>query len=106
MHVHEAPLATDSILANIDGFIDELEPILWTLNTYIHSHPEFAFDEHKAHDALCTLMESRPGWVVTRSAYGMATAWSAVYDSGRPGLFVNFNAEMGAHVLYPPSSGL
>ncbi|KAL1888822.1 hypothetical protein Sste5346_009300 [Sporothrix stenoceras] len=96
MHVHEATLAADSILADIDRFIDELDSRLWTLNTYIHSHPELAFDEHKAHDALCNLMESEPGWVVTRSAYGMTTAWSAVYDSGRSGPVVNFNAEMDA----------
>ncbi|KAM7183182.1 peptidase M20 [Naviculisporaceae sp. PSN 640] len=41
-------------------------------------------------------MQSRPGWKVTRSAYGIKTAWTAVYDSGRPGPVVSFNAEMDA----------
>lgn len=85
----------EPILVDIDRYIDSLEPILWPLNTFIHSHPELAFDEHKAHDALCTFMDAQIGWVMTRSAYGMATAWAAEYDTGLPGPVVNFNAEMG-----------
>ena len=83
------------VLADIERLIDDLEPTLWPLNTFIHSHPELAFDEHKAHDALCALMEVQRGWVVTRSAYGMATAWAAEFDTGLSGPVVNFNAEMG-----------
>lgn len=86
---------THGFLPDIDHFIDGLEPFLWTLNNFIHDNPELAFKEHKAHDALTKFMRSREGWHVTPSAYGMETAWVAVYDSGRPGPVVSFNVEMG-----------
>ncbi|KIH88822.1 hypothetical protein SPBR_08984 [Sporothrix brasiliensis 5110] len=86
----------EPILADIDRFIDGLEPVLWPLNKFIHSHPELAYEEHMTHDALCAVMEAQTGWAVTRAAYGMATAWSAEYDTRAPGPVVNFNAEMDA----------
>jgi hypothetical protein len=82
-------------LAEMDHFIDSLQDSLWPLNTFIHEDPELAFEEYKAHDALTTYMQSRQGWQVTKSAYGLKTAWVAVYDSGKPGPVVSFNAEMG-----------
>jgi hypothetical protein len=90
--------ATKSIqghLADIDQIIRGLEPVLWPLNTSIHDNPELGFKEYKTHDALTNFMQSQEGWRVTRSAYGMETAWKAEYDSGRPGPVVSFNAEMG-----------
>ncbi|PNP42297.1 hypothetical protein TGAMA5MH_05979 [Trichoderma gamsii] len=39
-------------------------------------------------------MKSQSGWVVTPSAYGMETAWVAVFDTGKRGPVVSFNAEM------------
>jgi hypothetical protein len=80
---------------DIDSFVRSLELSLWPLNTFLHDHPELGYKEHKAHDALASFMESQEGWTVTRSAYGMETAWVAVYDSGKPGPAVSFNAEMG-----------
>ncbi|KAI5370007.1 Putative peptidase M20, xaa-Arg dipeptidase, bacterial exopeptidase dimerization [Septoria linicola] len=41
-------------------------------------------------------MEQQPGWHVTRSAYQIDTAFVAVFDSGRPGPVVSFNAEYDA----------
>lgn len=89
-------------LLDIDLFVHELEPALWPLNCFLHDNPELGFQEHKAHDALTSFVEARKGWRVTRSAYGMETAWEAVYDGGLPGPVVSFNAEMG-NVL--PGSG-
>lgn len=82
-------------LPDIDHFIASLEPLLWPLNSFLHDNPELAFKEHKAHDAMTSFMRSQEGWHVTSSAYGMETAWVAIYDSGRPGPVVSFNAEMG-----------
>lgn len=82
-------------LAEIDCFIDKLEPALWPLNCFIHDNPELGYKEFKTHDALTNYMKSHSGWTVTRSAYGMATAWEAVFDTGRAGPVVSFNAEMG-----------
>ncbi|KAG7106032.1 Peptidase M20 domain-containing protein 2 like [Verticillium longisporum] len=83
-------------LDDVDEFIRALEPLLWPLNTFIHENPELAYNEYKAHDALTNFMRARKGWKVTPSAYGMETAWTAEYDTGRPGPVIAFNAEMDA----------
>jgi len=83
-------------LLDISDFINhEVAESLWPVNKKIHDNPELGYHEIIAHDALTTFMETRPGWKVTRSAYGLETAWVAVYDSGRKGPVVSFNAEMG-----------
>ncbi|TWU70663.1 hypothetical protein ED733_000654 [Metarhizium rileyi] len=83
-------------LLDIDRFIQCLEPSLWPLNNFIHDNPELGYREYKAHDALTNFMQSRGDWHVTRSAYGMETAWVAVYNTGRLGPVVSFNLEMDA----------
>lgn len=85
----------DQHLREIYDYIDSLEDLLCPLNSFIHDNPELAYKEYKAHDALTDLMQSQEGWTVTESAYGIKTAWMAVYDTGRPGPVVSFNAEMG-----------
>ncbi|KAJ2976230.1 hypothetical protein NQ176_g5078 [Zarea fungicola] len=83
-------------LGDIDQFIQALEPQLWPLNRFIHDNPELGYKEFKAHNALTRFMQAQAGWKVTRSAFGMETAWEAVFDTGRPGPVVSFNAEMDA----------
>ncbi|OAA54698.1 peptidase dimerization domain protein [Cordyceps fumosorosea ARSEF 2679] len=90
------PEPTTRHLAEIDRFIAQLEPALWPLNCFIHDNPELGYKEFKTHDALTKFMKCQSGWTVTPSAYGMATAWEAVFDTGRPGPVVSFNAEMDA----------
>lgn len=80
---------------DIDRSIDRMRAALWELNISIHENPELAFEERKAHKVLTDFMSRQNGWQVTTSAYGMETAWVAVYDSGNPGPAVSFNAEMG-----------
>jgi hypothetical protein len=85
-------------LSEISDFIDGLTPSLWPLNKFIHDNPELAFREHKTHQALTSFMRAwEDDWQVTPSAYGLETAWMAVYDSGKPGPTVSFNAEMGTY---------
>jgi metal-dependent amidase/aminoacylase/carboxypeptidase family protein len=91
----ETKYAEQSHLTAIDRFIRDLEPSLWPLNSFIHDNPELAFEEQKAHNALTNFMRSREKWHVTKSAFGMETAWMAVYDSGKRGPVISFNAEMG-----------
>jgi hypothetical protein len=92
-------------LSEIDDAIESLQNPLASLNTYIHENPELAFEEHKAHDALTKFMRSQKGWRVTTSAYGIKTAWVAVYDSGKSGPVVSFNAEMGMATPNGPTWG-
>lgn len=79
----------------IDSIVDDLEATLWPLNCFIHEHPELGYEEYKAHDALTAFMQKQPGWSVTRAAYSMDTAWEAVFETGRAGPTIAFNAEMG-----------
>lgn len=51
------------------------------LSREIHRHPELAFEEVRAHGLLTDLLESA-GFAVTRSAYGLDTAFRAEIDAG------------------------
>lgn len=57
--------------------IDRLAPKLIEVSHKIHAHPELNFEEHYAHDLLCSVLEEF-GLQVTRHAYGVATAFEAV----------------------------
>lgn len=89
--------APPSSLDDISLAVDNLTDVLWPVNKKIHDNPETGFKEFIAHETLTTFMKSRPGWKVTPSAYGMATAWVAVFDTGRKGPVVSYNVEMGRH---------
>ena len=56
--------------------IDALADVLIEASHDIHEHPELAFEEHHAHDALTAILE-REGIEVTRRAFGMDTAFDA-----------------------------
>lgn len=83
-------------LGEISNFLDSIVEDLWPVNKKIHDNPELGYEEFIAHETLTKFMASRPGWKVTPSAYGMATAWVAVFDSGKKGPVVSFNVEMDA----------
>lgn len=90
-------------LGEISAYVDSLADALWPVNKTIHDNPELNFKEYIAHDALTKFMQSQEGWKVQPSAYGMETAWVAVYDSGKKGPVVSFNAEMGMSMLSKPA---
>jgi hypothetical protein len=87
--------ASHEYLLEIHNSIERLCASLWPLNKFIHENPELAFKEYKAHSVLTNFMRARKDWQVTTSAYGMETAWIAVYDSRKRGPVVSFNVEMG-----------
>ncbi|RYP75084.1 hypothetical protein DL769_003880 [Monosporascus sp. CRB-8-3] len=60
-----------------------------------HDNPELGFQEVIAHHTLTSFMRSKTGWRVFPSAYGMATAWVAEFDTRRKALVLLFNVEMG-----------
>lgn len=82
-------------LGDISEYIDSIADALWPVNKRIHDNPELGFKEFIAHEALTKFMKTRDGWKVFPSVYGMATAWIAVYDSGKKGPVISFNVEMG-----------
>ena len=63
--------------------IDELADVLLEVSHDIHAHPELMFEEHHAHDLLTSVLE-REGLAVTRSAYGLDTAFDARAGSRGP----------------------
>ncbi|KAI1363966.1 hypothetical protein F5Y08DRAFT_308243 [Xylaria arbuscula] len=83
-------------LHDISDFVDNIEEKLWVINKTIHDNPELGYEEFIAHKTLTKFMSSQSGWKVTPSAYGLATAWVAVFDSGKKGPVVSFNVEMDA----------
>jgi hypothetical protein len=89
-------------LNDVDDFIENISGELWTINRKIHDNPELGYKERKAHALLTGFLKSK-GWKVTASAYGMDTAWVAVYDSGKKGPVVSLNVEMGAPVVVVPT---
>jgi amidohydrolase len=54
--------------------IDALADVLVATSHDLHAHPELAFEEHHAHQVLTDILE-REGVEVTRSAYGLDTAF-------------------------------
>lgn len=90
--------SSPNYLADVSEFIEHISNELWTINRKIHDNPELGYEEHKAHALLTSFLRSRKGWKITPSAYGMDTAWVAVYDSGEEGPVVSLNVEMGVPI--------
>ncbi|TRX93738.1 hypothetical protein FHL15_005414 [Xylaria flabelliformis] len=97
---HEDAMETQPMesghLREISDFIDGIAKELWEVNKTIHDNPELGYKEFIAHETLTKFMSEQEGWKVTPSAYGLATAWVAVFDSGKKGPVVSFNVEMDA----------
>jgi hypothetical protein len=96
---HDIQKNSSKYLSEIDGYIESLQDTLWPLNKSIHDEPELAFKEYKTHNELTNFMRLQEGWVVTHHAYGIETAWRAIFDTGRDGPTVSFNAEMGMSTI-------
>ncbi|KAM5434456.1 hypothetical protein McanMca71_006287 [Microsporum canis] len=84
----------EELLEAINSYIASLSGRLHVLNKTIHDHPETAYKEHHAHDAICDFLEEL-GFKPTRHAYGLETAFEVLAGEG-PGRCINFNAEYDA----------
>ncbi|BGP08568.1 Peptidase M20 domain-containing protein 2 [Rhodotorula toruloides] len=91
----------DDLNAAVREAIDTVDAELREVSLSIHSHPELAWNEHHAHDVLTEYMSRQRGFVVTKHAYDLPTAWTAVFTSSAPSNddklpVVGFNSEMDA----------
>ena len=86
---------TPKYISRINTFVDKISPVLRPLNLSIHDNPELGYREYHAHKVLTEFLASKKGWHVTPSAYGLETAFVAVFDSGSEGPVVSFNVEYG-----------
>lgn len=89
------PLQTerDEVTRVIYGEIDARHDEISSLNRQIHSNPELAYEEYKAHDAFVTHLRFL-NFDVTPKAYGLETSFVAEYGTG--GRLVVYNAEYDA----------
>ena len=74
-----------------EGYKAEFE----TVSACIFEHPELAYHEVTARDALCGLLE-RHGFSVKKGAGSLETAFTAEYESGKPGMTFAFLCEYDA----------
>ncbi|KAK3706098.1 hypothetical protein LTR37_012925 [Vermiconidia calcicola] len=83
-------------LDSISSHVEELSSDLRSISLDIHDHPELQYKEYHAHRVLTEYLKKQHGWNVTPSAYNIETAFVAVYDTGKKGPVVSFNAEYDA----------
>ncbi|CAI7606486.1 unnamed protein product [Penicillium manginii] len=93
MAINPVCIPPEEVRKAIDGALEKVSKGLRGLNQFIWSNPELAYEEHKAHDAICNFLEEQ-GFTVTRHAYGLDTSFECI--SGTEGRLVNFNAEYDA----------
>jgi metal-dependent amidase/aminoacylase/carboxypeptidase family protein len=76
---------------------EETVQALRDLSRYLLANPELAFKEYKAHDACIEFLSKHcHDWKITPKAYGLETAWEAVYSQGKGGRRVVFCSEYDA----------
>ena len=75
--------------------IDRLAPRLKEVSLFIHKHPEPAFEEHKAQEALTRLLDES-GLDVKRGVGGLDTAFIANYGTSSSHPFIGLIAEYDA----------
>lgn len=88
------PLDVEQV-KTLERAIDAVNSELRDMSLKIQDLAELGMHEHKTHDLMTAYMEKK-GFKVTRHAYGMKTAWEAVYEYGKGGKCVGFNSEMDA----------
>jgi hypothetical protein len=82
-------------LDQISNLVDGLSESLRVISLEIHDHPELQYKEYHAHKVLTEFFSKQEGWKVTPSAYGIDTAFVAVFETHKSGPTVSFNAEYG-----------
>lgn len=88
--------SSNDYLKSISKHIEDISDDLRDISLSIHDSPELQFKEYHAHQVLTDYLKKQSGWTVTPSAYHIQTAFVAVFDSGKKGPVVSFNAEYDA----------
>lgn len=66
----------EDVKTRIDSLVEQHAEVLLDASHRIHARPELGFEEHHAHEVLTTVLADA-GLTVTRSAYGLETAFEA-----------------------------
>jgi len=86
---------SDDALSILETAIDDISSELRKLSLSIWNHPEIGFEEHHTHDVLVKFMSDH-GFEVKPHAYGLDTAFEAVFQHKEGGRVVGFQSEMDA----------
>ena len=89
------PRKSNQYVQDISDYVDSNADDFQKISKTLHDNPELAYEEFEAHELLTSFMESHDGWNVSRSIYGIETAFSAIYEGEGDGPVVSFNAEYG-----------
>lgn len=82
---HFPPMKDDKIVA------------LKEVSKFLLDNPELAFKEYKAHDVCISFLKKHClDWKITLHAYGLETAWEAVYSQGEGGRRIVYCSEYDA----------
>ncbi len=75
--------------------LEQLRLTFWEVSQHIGHNPELGHEEFIACKTLTDLLKSH-GFTVEVGTCGLATAFTAEFDSGRPGPAIGFMAEYDA----------
>lgn len=79
----------------ISDYLDSVTEELANISRTLWENPELGYEEYMAHELLTTYMESKEGWSVNKSIYGLDTAFSATFEGSGEGPVISFNSEYG-----------
>jgi metal-dependent amidase/aminoacylase/carboxypeptidase family protein len=82
--IADAAAPGDETLEFISTYVDSLSDEIWPVNLTIHNNPELCYEEFVAPETLTAFLKSKAGWTAIPSAYEIATAFAADYDTGKP----------------------
>lgn len=82
----------------IESEISKLDKELRQLSLDMHDHPEIMWEESRTHDLFVKYFSGKKGWKVTPHAYGVETAFEAVFShkAGKDSRVVGFQSELDA----------
>ncbi|CBQ72232.1 related to amidohydrolase [Sporisorium reilianum SRZ2] len=86
------------VAKHIETEIGKLDAELRALSLDMHDHPEIMWQEHRTHDLFVTYLSRKQGWKVTPHAYGVETAFAAVFSHkpSKESRVVGFQSELDA----------
>lgn len=86
------------VTKTIESEIKALDKELRHLSLDMHDHPEIMWTEHRTHDLFVEYFRKKSGWKVTPKAYGVDTAWQAVFahKADKESRTIGFQSELDA----------
>ncbi|PWY98627.1 amidohydrolase [Testicularia cyperi] len=90
--------AMSDVAKTLELEIAALDKELRDLSLKMHSHPEIQYQEYKTHDLFVEYFKTKKEWKLTPKAYGLDTAWEAVFShkAGKDTRTIGFQSELDA----------